>query len=221
MAKPENTAVVRTRAIGKIVSSDDVDIASRAIEGTQTTELHIDHATSARLLKSIDRQMMPILYSVYDQNFLDKTALTYASVMDLTASHVDGGIELHGGQESWLARVFFFGYLSEAWPTTRLLQYLPLAKYLTFNIIVWGAVLCCFPNATNFAGAMVLRFSLGLLESSITSGFALISDHMPVVHGVRTRTGPTALHSTDQRQPTGYRNPLLEETPGDPTLRDI
>lgn len=34
---------------------------------------------------------------------------------------------------------------------------------------------------------MVLRFSLGLLESSITSGFALISDHMPVVHGVRTR----------------------------------
>lgn len=62
MAKPENTAVVRTRAIGKIVSSDDVNIASRALEGTQTTELHIDHATSARLLKSIDRQMMPVSF---------------------------------------------------------------------------------------------------------------------------------------------------------------
>ncbi|KAH7144141.1 major facilitator superfamily domain-containing protein [Dactylonectria estremocensis] len=175
MVKSGNTVVVHTRATGRVISSNDVDIASRALEDVQATEIHVDDATSARLVKVIDRNMMPILCVVYGLNFLDKTTLTYASVMGLTSSRRDGGIELYDEQYNWLASVFYFGYLIGEWPTTRLLQYLPLGKYLAFNIIAWGAILCCFPAATNFAGAMVLRFLLGLLESSITPGFALLT----------------------------------------------
>jgi MFS transporter, ACS family, allantoate permease len=48
--------------------------------------------------------MSKVLCVVYGLNFLDKTTLTYASIMGLTAPHSEGGIGLHGQQYSWLAR---------------------------------------------------------------------------------------------------------------------
>lgn len=60
MAKSGNTVVVHTRATGRVISSNDVDIASRALEDVQATEIHVDDATSARLVKVIDRNMMPV-----------------------------------------------------------------------------------------------------------------------------------------------------------------
>lgn len=43
--------------------------------------------------------------------------------MDLTASHVDGGIELHGGQDSWLARYNTDRYYSLSVWFTGVLEY--------------------------------------------------------------------------------------------------
>ena len=33
--------------------------------------------------------------------------------------------------------MFYFGYIAWEYPTTRLLQFLPLGKYSAFNIIMW------------------------------------------------------------------------------------
>ncbi|KAH7216976.1 major facilitator superfamily domain-containing protein [Fusarium redolens] len=158
-----------------VVDSDNADLALKVLRDVEAEDLVIDDETARQLLKKIDRHMMPVLCVVYGLNFLDKTTLTYASIMGLTAPHSEGGIGLHGQQYSWLASIFYFGYLIGEWPTTRLLQYFPLGKYLAFNIIAWGSILCCFPAATSFGGALALRFLLGLLESSVTPGFALLT----------------------------------------------
>lgn len=50
--------------------------------------------------------------------------------------------------------MFYFGYLFWEYPTNRLLQRLPLAKYSAFNVIMWGLTLCCMAAVKNFAGAM-------------------------------------------------------------------
>lgn len=50
--------------------------------------------------------------------------------------------------------MFYFGYLFWEYPTNRLLQRLPLAKYSAFNVIMWGLTLCCMAAVQNFAGAM-------------------------------------------------------------------
>lgn len=55
--------------------------------------------------------------------------------------------------------MFYFGYLFWEWPTSVLLQRLPLAKYSAFNVIMWGLTLCCLAAVKDFAGAMV---SMGL-----------------------------------------------------------
>lgn len=67
------------------------------------------------------------------------------------------------------------GYLAWEYPTNRLLQRLPLAKYSSFCVIMWGAVLCCLAAVKNFSGAVAVRFFLGVFEAAVTPGFALFS----------------------------------------------
>jgi len=70
---------------------------------------------------------------VYGLNYLDKTTLSYASIMGLRLPPSDNklasGIGLVGDQYSWLGSMFYFGYIAFEYPTTRLLQVLPLGKY--------------------------------------------------------------------------------------------
>lgn len=64
--------------------------------------------------------------------------------------------------------MFYFGYLFWEYPTNRLLQRLPLGKWSAFNVIMWGLVLCCMAATKNFAGAMTVRFFLGVFEAAVT-----------------------------------------------------
>lgn len=75
------------------------------------------------------------------------------------------------------------------WPTNRLLQYLPLGKYSAFNIIMWGAVLASFAGVKNFSGAVAVRFFLGVFESAVTPGFALLTSQWYTKKEQGTRTG--------------------------------
>lgn len=67
------------------------------------------------------------------------------------------------------------GYLAVEYPSSRLLQKYPLAKYSSLNIILWGATLACFAAVTSFRGAAVVRFFLGAFEAVVTPGFALFT----------------------------------------------
>ena len=104
---------------------------------------------------------------------LPETTLSYASIMGIQED-----IGLVGDDYSWLASMFYFGYLAWEYPTNRLLQRLPLAKYSAFNIIMWGAVLTLFATVKNFSGAVAIRFFLGLFESAVTPGFALFTSQV-------------------------------------------
>jgi len=85
--------------------------------------------------------------------------------------------------------MFYFGYLAWEWPTNRLLQRLPLGKYSAFNVIMWGLVLCCMAATTNFAGAMTVRFFLGVFEAAVSPGFALFTSQWYTIKEQGTRTG--------------------------------
>lgn len=55
------------------------------------------------------------------------------------------------------------------------MQRLPLAKYLSVNIFVWGGILACTAACKNWAGLMLVRTFLGIFESTVTPGFVLIT----------------------------------------------
>ncbi|PKX99724.1 MFS general substrate transporter [Aspergillus campestris IBT 28561] len=98
--------------------------------------------------------------------------------LDEATTSCDGikeDLSLKHDQYQWLASLFYFGYLAWEYPTSRLLQMLPLGKYSAACIIIWGSILCCFAGVTNFSAA----FFLGVFEASVTPGFALLTAQQP------------------------------------------
>lgn len=157
--------------LGQILEhSHDGDEALKAFLNRQGPSVDLDDATNARLLRKIDRNLMPILCAVYTLNYLDKTTLSYASIMGLRQD-----LGLIGDQYQWLGSIFYFGYLAFEYPTNRLLQRLPLGKYSAFNVVMWGITLSCFAAVSSFSGAVAVRFFLGLFEAAVTPGFALLT----------------------------------------------
>ena len=122
------------------------------------------------LVRKIDWHILPMMCLAYGLNYLDKTTISYASIMGL-----EEGLRLTKDNYRWLGSIFYFGYLGFEYPTSRLLQRLPLAKYTGLNVIFWGAILSCTVACTNFGGIATVRFLLGMLEASVTPGFVLIT----------------------------------------------
>jgi MFS transporter, ACS family, allantoate permease len=179
-----NTASVSEGIFIKHADKNDGDEALKAFVGHEGERIVIDEATNKRLLRTIDRNLMPFLCLIYGLQYLDKTTLSYASVMGLKTD-----LNLVKDNYQWLGSVFYFGYLFWEWPTNRLLQYFPLAKYTSFNIIIWGGVLCCLAATENFAGAVAVRFLLGLFESAVTPGFAYFTSQWYTKQEQGFRTG--------------------------------
>ncbi|KAK8152135.1 major facilitator superfamily domain-containing protein [Phyllosticta citrichinensis] len=169
-------SVAGEKVTGRILDhSHNADAAMKALAEYEGQVLELNEETNKRLLRKIDKHIMPILALVYCMNFLDKTTISYASIMGLKLPHAEGGINITSDQYSWLGSMFYFGYLVWEWPTSRLLQYLPLGKYSAFNIVMWGIALTCFAAVENFAGAMTVRFFLGFFEAAVTPGFVLFT----------------------------------------------
>ncbi|KAJ5951309.1 uncharacterized protein N7479_009722 [Penicillium vulpinum] len=104
------------------------------------------------------------------RRFLDKQTLSYASLLGMLED-----THLEGTQFSWVASVFYFGYMFWSYPTMYLSVRLPIGKYLGTTVLVWAAVLMCHAACHNFAGLVITRFFLGALEASIAPGFSLIT----------------------------------------------
>ena len=57
-----------------------------------------------KVLRKIDRRIVPILFLIYLLQYLDKNGINYASVYGLQK-----GTNLHGQDYSWLGSIFYFG----------------------------------------------------------------------------------------------------------------
>lgn len=168
--------------VGLERSQTDPDEAFDVVDPNYAA-FEIPPETQKRLLRSIDWHILPMMCLVYGLNYLDKTTLSYASVMGL-----EQDLHLTSRQYSWLGSVFYFGYLAFEYPTSRLLQKLPLAKWTGVNIVLWGLVLACTAATVNFGGILTVRLLLGVFEAAVTPAFVLITSQWYTVQEQGART---------------------------------
>lgn len=81
----EKDTAIRSGSIPEKVlqHSHDADEAMKAFQGHEGEVITIDEATNKRLLRRIDWNLMPIMCVIYGLQYLDKTTLSYASIMGL------------------------------------------------------------------------------------------------------------------------------------------
>jgi ACS family allantoate permease-like MFS transporter len=65
----------------------------------------------------------------YALQSIDKTTLSYAAVFGIREDTA-----LAGSEFSWLGAIFYLGYMIWEWPTSVLLQKLPLGKFLGASV---------------------------------------------------------------------------------------
>ena len=75
------------------------------------------------------------------------------------------------------------------YPTTILIQKVPIGKYLSMTVTAWGAVVLTTAACTNFGGLAVTRFLLGLLEATTVPSFIYITSQWYTRDESPVRTG--------------------------------
>ncbi|KAI7095408.1 allantoate permease [Hortaea werneckii] len=150
------------------VKSNDVDAAYQVFGDVQEGYVG-DLVNDRKLLWKIDLWLMPLICITYALQSIDKTTLGYAAVFG-----VKEDAQLAGTEYSWLGSLFYLGYLFWEYPTNLLLQKLPVSKFMSATVILWGIVLMCHAAANDFSGLAACRTFLGVFEASINPGTMIV-----------------------------------------------
>ncbi|EEA23287.1 hypothetical protein TMatcc_002144 [Talaromyces marneffei ATCC 18224] len=153
----------------KDMAASEMATDGKDIDLGQILQVETSPELERRVLMKIDYIMIPLMGVCYMLQFMDKLALSQATLFGIRQD-----LHLHGTQYAWASAVFYFGYLLWSWPTTYLIVRLPLGKYLSASVFIWGGVLMCHAACKNFGGLMAARFFLGVGEAAIAPGFALL-----------------------------------------------
>lgn len=96
---------------------------------------------------------------------------------------------LTSAQYTWLGSIYYAGYIPAVPIHNRMFQIFPPAKYIAACMIGWGVVLCCMSACHDFAGLMVQRTFMGMLEAVINCGFSMVTAQWYRKYEHATRVG--------------------------------
>ncbi|KAK3305253.1 general substrate transporter [Chaetomium strumarium] len=132
--------------------------------------IEISDEENTRLRRLIDKRVLLIMIATYFLQAIDKGTMSFASIMGIVE---DTGLE--GPDYSWLTTCIYITILVVEYPQNYIIARVPIAKYLSFSIVAWGAVLACTAACHNFTGLLVVRTLLGLFESVCQPAFVVLS----------------------------------------------
>ncbi|PTB48596.1 hypothetical protein M431DRAFT_99731 [Trichoderma harzianum CBS 226.95] len=99
----------------------------------------------------------------YILNYMDKVALSEASIFGLQKD-----LGLVGQQYSWSSSIFYLGYLVWQYPSSLLMQKLPIGRYFGLMIFLWGLTAITTAFTKGFATLSINRVFLGIFESCMS-----------------------------------------------------
>ncbi|KAL6690541.1 MFS general substrate transporter [Trichoderma pleuroticola] len=156
-----------------VVATETVDMD--ALTSTEDTVLDTVNAKYTedeckRVLKKIDRILLPLMWLCYGTQQADKTAVSTQATFGMIHD-----IGLVGQQLSWLTTAFYIAYFVGETPGNYLMQRFSVNKILFICMFFWGVVVLCIAFVQDFAQIVALRSLQGLFECTISPAFLLIT----------------------------------------------
>lgn len=141
-------------------------------EDDGTVAYAIDPAEEKRVLRKIDRRVMPLMFLVFFFQFLDKQTINFASVFGMQQD-----LDVDGQEFSWAVSVFYFGLLTAQFPMTYFIGRFRVTVVVSIAVILWGTCAMCLAAPHNAAGLLAARFFLGFCEGVAAPGFVVITSN--------------------------------------------
>ncbi|KAJ3543237.1 hypothetical protein NM208_g3682 [Fusarium decemcellulare] len=118
------------------------------------------------LVKKLDRWMMPMLWSMYWLNYLDRNAIALARLNDL-----EEDLNLTDTQYQTCVSILFVGYILGQIPSNMFLtRTRPVATWYGIMMMLWAIVSALTAVSKDFTGLLLTRFFLGLTEAPYYPG---------------------------------------------------
>ncbi|EWZ49146.1 putative allantoate permease [Fusarium oxysporum Fo47] len=145
-----------------------------------------DRDEERRLRWKVDMRLVPILFMNITLPAIDKVTPSTGALYGLRED-----LNLKGDQCAWVGSAFYFGYLLWCFPSSQILQRLPIAKSMFAVMVCWGFVLIGAGFSQSFVPMIVvIRVLLGALEAPVAPGNFIIMtmwytrDEQPVRAGL-------------------------------------
>ncbi|KAF2087945.1 putative allantoate permease [Saccharata proteae CBS 121410] len=142
----------------------DVDVAARFLLALDPSirDTPIDPKEARKVLWKIDLILLPLLWITTIIGAVDKVVISNAAIYGMKTD-----CHLVGNQYSWVGSIFYFGYLLFEYPSSFLIQRLPVAKFFSATVLVWSVLMMCTAAANDFGGLATVRFIMGMAEAVI------------------------------------------------------
>ncbi|KAI5463965.1 major facilitator superfamily domain-containing protein [Mariannaea sp. PMI_226] len=125
------------------------------------------HLDEKKILRKMDRHLIPMLALLYLLAFLDRGNIGNAKIEGLTDD-----IGVLPDQYNWCLTVFFFTYAAFEVPSNLLLKKLRPSIWLPTIMVAWGVVMTLMGIVQNYGGLLAARLFLGVAEAGLFPGVA-------------------------------------------------
>ncbi|KAF6813218.1 MFS allantoate transporter [Colletotrichum sojae] len=159
-----NSETARNRTTGK----RGRDIAAHLADQF-AAEPDYDRREEVKLRWKLDFRLIPILWLNITLPAMDKITPSTGALYGLRED-----LGLKGDQYAWVGSAFYFGYLLWCFPSSQILQRLPIAKSMCIVMVIWGFVLIGAGFTQSFIPMVVTRVLLGALEAPVAPGNFII-----------------------------------------------
>ncbi|PSN70344.1 MFS general substrate transporter [Corynespora cassiicola Philippines] len=148
-------------------SSSEKDVKAGVQRGDYSGAAEKTDPKEIALVKKLDYRIMPTLFAMYFLNKLDQNAIANARLNDL-----EDDLGLVGSQYNTCISILYVGYLFAQIPSNMLMssQKVRPSVYMGFCMIAWAAVASFTAMVKNYAGLVVVRFFLGIVEAPFYPG---------------------------------------------------
>ncbi|KAK8876683.1 transporter [Apiospora arundinis] len=122
-------------------------------------------ATEKKLVRRLDMTLLPTVWILYLNNYLDRTNIAQARL-----NTFEEDLGLSGDDYNTAVAVLTVGYMLAQLPSNMLLTRVRPSVYLPVTAIVWSAVSAATAGTTSPETLFVVRFFLGILEAPLFPG---------------------------------------------------
>ncbi|OLN87958.1 putative transporter C1002.16c-like protein 1 [Colletotrichum chlorophyti] len=122
-------------------------------------------ATEKRLVWKLDVTLMPVVWTLYMFNYLDRNNLAQAKL-----NRFEEDLGLVGNQFNTAVSIFNAGYMIAQLPSNMLLTRVRPSIYLPCCVLLWSCVSASTAAAKNFSSLIAIRILLGVVEAPFFPG---------------------------------------------------
>jgi MFS family permease len=126
-----------------------------------------DNVGLKKLVRKIDRTLLPLLTLLYLLSFLDRTNIANARLDTFEAD-----LSLVDIRYNHALAIFFPFYVAAEIPSNMAMKRFPPWVWIPFIMIIWGTLCTVMGLVHNYEGLLACRAVLGLAEGGLFPGIA-------------------------------------------------